>query len=61
MKKKRLVGIASFDVSCGVRIILGVYTKVSSYLDFITNGGGVGGGNQPSNDFDGSDNFIPGA
>lgn len=60
-EKKRLVGIVSFGVSCGERMILDVYTKVSSYLDFITNAGGVGSGSQPSNDFDGSDNFILGA
>ncbi|KAK8932375.1 hypothetical protein H634G_04842 [Metarhizium anisopliae BRIP 53293] len=56
---KTLVGIVSFGLACGHPTAPGVYTKVSSYLDFISNAGGVGsGGNQPSNDFD---NFIPGA
>ncbi|KID93691.1 Peptidase S1/S6, chymotrypsin/Hap, partial [Metarhizium majus ARSEF 297] len=60
-KGKKLVGIVSWGRYCGHPMAPAAYTKVSSYLDYISKVGGFGGGNQPSNDFDGSDNFLPGA
>ncbi|KID86698.1 Peptidase S1/S6, chymotrypsin/Hap [Metarhizium guizhouense ARSEF 977] len=64
---KTLVGIVSFGRACGHPTAPGVYTKVSSYLDFIKNAGGNGGNGgdggvtQPPNNFDDFENFIPGA